>query len=279
MIAASLLWSMSGFFVKSPPIAQGIDPQYRGPVLACYRALFATALMLPFVRWKSIRWRAGLVPMVVAFAAMNFLFISALTRTTAAAAIFLQYTSTVWAFLFGRLFLSEPIRRGHLAALAGTLLGIGWIVGGDWGGANVAGNLLAMGSGFCYAIVVVALRFLRDEDSAWLVALNHLASGLVLLPWVAMLPVSLTIVQWTVIAFLGMFQMATPYLLFARGVKTIPSQDAALLSLLEPILNPLWVWLAWGERIPLTTCLGGLFILGGLAVRYLLFREESAEAA
>ena len=279
MILASVFWSTSGFFVKSPPIAEGLPAEYRAPVLACYRALFASLLMAPMVAVRSIRWRPALVPMVVAFALMNFLFVTALTKTTAAAAIFLQNTATVWASILGRIFLGESIHRGTLAALGGALVGILLIVGGDAGGANLVGNLYATASGFCYAVVVVTLRQLRDEDSAWLVALNHLVSGLVLLPWVGSMPVSPTAVQWTLIALLGMLQMGTPYLLFAKGVRTISAQEAALLSLLEPLLNPLWVWLAWGEKVPPSTAFGGFFILCGLALRYLVFRESATAAA
>jgi hypothetical protein len=88
LLAAALLWSTSGLFLKSPPLA-ALPVETRGPVLACYRALFAAAFLAPFVRRGSIRFRPMLIPMVVSFAAMNVLFVSAMTRTTAAAAIFL----------------------------------------------------------------------------------------------------------------------------------------------------------------------------------------------
>src|SRR5690349_2934623 len=103
LLAAAVLWSTSGLFLKSPPLAR--IPQFeRGPVLACYRALFAAAFLAPFVSRAAIRFRPALVPMSLSFAAMNLLFVTAMTRTTAGAAIFLQYTSTVWAFALGWFF-------------------------------------------------------------------------------------------------------------------------------------------------------------------------------
>ena len=249
----------------------------RGPVLACYRALFAAAVLIPFVRVGSIRWKPALVPMTILFAVMNLLFVTAMTRTTAAATIFLQYTSTVWAFLFGLLFLKERVERGNLVALAFCMCGIVWIVAGDWGGENFIGNLLALGSGFCYAGVVLSLCALRDEDSVWLVTLNNLVGGLVLLPWVFSADISLRGDQWLLVALLGAFQLGVPYVLFARGLRSVRIQEAALLSLMEPVLNPVWVLFAWGERPERTTWIGGALILTGLAVRYLLFpsREPS----
>jgi DME family drug/metabolite transporter len=270
LVSAAILWSTSGLFLKSPPMEE-LPLDSRGPVLACYRALFAAAVLIPFVRVGSIRWKPALVPMTISFALMNLLFVTAMTRTTAAATIFLQYTSTVWAFLFGLLFLKERVERGNLVALAFSVCGIFWIVVGDWGGDNFTGNLLALGSGFCYAGVVLSLRALRDEDSAWLVTLNHLIGGLVLLPWVVSANVSLRSEQWFLVAFLGVFQMGVPYVLFARGIRSVRTQEAALLSLMEPVLNPVWVLFVWERSPQPTTWIGSAIILTGLAIRYLLF--------
>ena len=183
VVAAALLWSTSGAFVKSPPLA-AIPQEARGPLLACFRALSAAAVLALFVRPRHVRWRPMLVPFVVSFATMNVLFVTALTRTTAAAAIFLQYTGTGWAFLLSALFLGEPLCRRNLAALGCALLGIWWIVAGDWTTENYGGNWLALASGAGYGGVIVSLKWLRDEDSAWLVTLCHAAAGLILLPGV-----------------------------------------------------------------------------------------------
>lgn len=255
-------------FLKSPPLER--LPEFeRGPVLACYRALFAAAFLAPFVSRDAIRFRPMLVPMSLSFAAMNLLFVTAMTRTTAGAAIFLQYTSTVWAFGLGWLFFHERIDRKSLATLACVVAGIVCIVAGETSSAHFIGNLIALASGLSYAGVIVSLRALRGENAAWLIALNHLVSGLVLLPWVLTLDVSLDAAQWSLVALLGIVQMALPYVLFARGVRTVSAQDAALLTLIEPVLNPVWVWLFWRERVEYATWIGGALILGGLALRYL----------
>lgn len=273
LVMAALLWSLSGLFLKSPPMEE-LPLESRGPILACFRALFAALVMLPFIRVRSVRWKPMLVPMVISFTLMNFLFVTAMTRTTAAAAIFLQYTSTVWAFLFGFLFLGERIERGNLFALVFAVCGIFWIVVGDWGGENFLGNLIALASGFCYAGVVLSLRALREENSAWLVALNHAVAGLVLLPWFFTLNIHMRVEQWLLIMVLGVFQMGVPYVLFARGIRSIRMQEAALLLLLEPVLNPMWVWIVWGLRPSSATWIGGALILGGLIVRYLVFPSQ-----
>lgn len=271
LMAAAVLWSTSGLFLKSPAMTS-LPADERGPLVACYRGLIAGVALLPFINFRRLRFRGAMIPMVVCFASMNLLFISAMTYTTAAVAIFLQYTSTGWAFLFGVLFLKERVTAGNLVALVCGLLGIGWIVAGQWAGEQFFGTVLALGSGIAYAGVVVTLRSLREEDSAWLVSLNLIISGLVLLPWVISRGLVPSGSQWLLIGALGIVQMALPYLLFARGVGTVPAQEAALITLLEPILNPLWVSLFFPEPVATSTWIGGAFIVAGLTMRYLFFR-------
>jgi DME family drug/metabolite transporter len=275
---ASLLWSTSGAFVKSPPLA-AIPEGSRGPILACFRVLAAAVALGLFVKPRNVRWRPMLVPFVITFAGMNLLFVTAMTRTTAAAAIFLQYTSTAWAFLFSIFVWRERADMPNLVALLCALLGLGWIVAGDWNTAYFAGNCLALGSGVCYAGVIITLKMLRDEDSAWLVALCHAGAGLLLLPLVAASSLALSPMQWSLIAVFGVVQMGLPYLIFASALRRVPIQDAALLTLLEPILNPLWVYCLWGEPVELSTWIGGGLILGGLAVRTLLLRRTERRPA
>ena len=270
LLAAAALWSTSGLIIKSPPLA-ALPAETRGPLLACYRALFAAGVLLPFVRREGLRWRMTMLPMAIAFASMNVLFVTAMTMTTAAAAIFLQYTCTVWAFVLGVVALRERVDPGNLAALACALVGIVFIVAGDWSGENFAGNLIALGSGFSLAIVYVCLRQLRQENATWLTVLNHAVAGLVLLPWIASMQVSLNATQWLLVALLGVFQMGVPYVLFTRGVRQISAQEASLIALSEPVLNPIWVWAFWKEPVGDSTLIGGSLILGGLALRYLLF--------
>ncbi len=268
VVAAALLWSTSGVIVKSPPLERLLPHAERGPVIACYRAGIAAICLLPFVSWRRIRWQWVLVPLVVAFAAMNVLFISAMTYTTAAAAIFLQYTSSLWAVVFGVLFLKEPLERRNLVTLGFGLAGIAWIVSADFNDGQYLGTLLGLASGFAYGGVVVCLRVLRHENAPWLIALCHVVSCAVLLPWVLSSDMAIDGPQWGLIALLGVMQMAVPYVLFSRGVRDVPTQEAALIPLFEPICNPLWVWLCWGEAIPASTIIGGLLILTGLFLRY-----------
>jgi DME family drug/metabolite transporter len=270
LLAAALFWSLGGVLAKNEWIER-IPIDARGPLLACYRALFAAVCLIPFVNWRRVRWRRGLLPMALSYAVMNGLYVSAMTRTTAAAAIFLQYTATAWAVLLGWLLLRERARRGDLAALAFAVAGIVCIVIAEWSGAHAAGNLLGLGSGLAYAGVVVGLRGLRTEDPFWLIFVNNVVGGLALLPWVLSMNVPLDAGQWGVIASFGAIQLAIPYVLFARAVRGVSAHEAALLTIIEAVLNPLWVLVFVGERAPASTWLGGGLIVTGLILRYTVF--------
>lgn len=268
LVAAALLWSTSGLIVKSPPLERLTPLAERGPTIACYRAAAAAICLLPFVRFRRIRFRPMLIPLVISFALMNVLFITAMTYTTAAAAIFLQYTSTLWAFLVGVFFLKEPVDRKNVMALGFGLMGIIWIVAADWSGGRLLGTILALASGLGFGGVVICLRVLREEDGPWMVTLCHAAASIVLLPWVLSRGMVIDGPQWGLMILLGVMQMGIPYVLFCRGVRDVPIQEAALIPLLEPICNPVWVWIFWGEKVPVATLTGGALIVLGLFLRY-----------
>lgn len=279
LLLAAVLWSLSGAIVKSRCF-ENIPTEHRATVLAFYRTVFAAAILALFVRRKQISYRTAMIPMCISFASMNFLYITALTMTTAAAAIFLQYTSTVWAFLFGLIFWKEAINRGSAIALIFAIVGIVTIVSGDWNGKNFSGNLMGLGSGLTYAGVILSLKYLHKENATWLILLNHIAAAIALLPlmlisgwW------SIDIEQFVWVAILGMLVMAVPYILFARGVGTLSMQEAALIPLLEPILNPLWVLIFWGEQASSQTWLGGSLILVGMAIKYYFFMPKEIRLA
>ncbi|MFZ5830926.1 MAG: DMT family transporter [Planctomycetota bacterium] len=277
IVGAALLWSTSGLFVKAPlfvdwPVAE------RGALLAFWRATFAAVVLIPFVRRP--RWRIGLIPLCIAFTAMNVLYLSAMSMTTAANAIWLQSTAPFWVFLIGAIGFRQPVPRGDLLPLAFACGGVGLILAFESQGESVAGVSLGLASGLAYGLVVLLLHQLADEDSAWLIALCHAVAAAFLLPWVFARGVWPSAGQLGVLAGFGTVQMAVPYLLLTVGLRSVRGQEAVLIGLLEPIVLPLWVWMAWHERPDRWTVAGAGLILVGLVLRYgrdLLRRDRANE--
>ncbi|MBI2826251.1 MAG: EamA family transporter [Planctomycetia bacterium] len=271
ILAAAVMWSTNGLFVKSAVFADW--PQdTRGTLLAFYRALFAGLLVLPAVR--KPRFDVRLVPMALAFTAMNVAFLQSMTLTTAANAIWLQSTAPLWVFLFGLTLYRDPRDPRDLIPLVFGLAGAATILSFELRANSVdsragIGVLLGLLSGIFYAGVVVSIRRLRNEEGTFLVAVNHLAAAAFLAPYCLWLRQPVSAYQFVVLAAFGFFQMGVPYLLFARGLRDVSSQEGAAIALLEPVLVPIWVYLVpGGERPAPWTIAGAALILTGLVWRY-----------
>jgi len=261
ILVASLMWSTSGFFVKSPYFTG-----WTGPQVAFWRAVFACIALWPLVRRPSWSWR--LIPMTILFAGMNYTYLTAMVKGSAANAIWLQCTAPVWVLLVGVFVFGERAVWRDWLMVACAMLGISIIIYFESRGVAIDAVAWGLASSFFYAGVVLSLRQLRGFNSVWLAALNHLVTA------IALAPLALTLqfpsgTQWIYLAGLGVLQMAFPYVLFAYGLKRIPGHEATAIGLIEPLLNPLWVLLAWGDRPQWWTIAGGACILVGLSVRYL----------
>ncbi len=259
------MWSSSGLFAKATTFeVWPIDS--RGVLLAFWRAAFAGVLLLPGVRQPRWDWR--LIPLCIAFLVMNITYLSAMTITTAANSIWLQSTAPWWVLLVGVVALGDPFPRSERVPLVVGGLGLAIILWFEAQGQARAGVLLGLVSGFSYAGVVLSLRALRGLDTVWIVAVAHLVTAACIFPYVAYLGIWPTATQLPVLAGFGMLQMALPYVFFARGLRSVTSQEATVIGLLEPILLPVWVYLAWGEVPAPWTIVGGGLILTGLFLRY-----------
>jgi drug/metabolite transporter (DMT)-like permease len=256
--------------------------------IAFYRGLFGGLFMLALVRRGQCSFRPSMIGMVVLFAVMSSFYLSALGYGAAANAIFLQNTAPVWVYLFAVFLLGEMgDRRGWQSVLlagAGAVV----IVAGGWPAdlapqqqrEEVAVLLMGLGSGIVYAGVVLFLRVLRGHSAVWLVALNLLGSAAVLGLFVLATEGPAGFVNWlvapstpqlAVLVLGGILQMGVPYWLFTRGLQVVSPHEAAIITLLEPLLNPVWAYLLTpATDTPTASMLvGGALILLALIWRYL----------
>jgi drug/metabolite transporter (DMT)-like permease len=284
VVAAAVLWSTSGLFAKAPWLAAW-PLEVRGPLLAFWRTLFAGLCLLPLIRRP--RWTWWLVPATLCFAAMNVTYLTAMTKTTAANAIWLQSTAPLWVFLVSVGLMGETSRTADWWMLLMITLGVGFILTCEQRAAGIDRNSLSgtfwgLAAGISYAGVVISVRALRELDSAWLIALNHLVTAALLFPFVWSRDIWPTGTQTLWLAAFGILQMGLPYVLFARALRTVPSHQAAFIGLLEPLLVPIWVWLAWRQHPSYEppawwTLVGAALILLGL-VQGIVARHSMGKA-
>lgn len=256
LIIAAVLWSTSGIFLKTlnwQPLA----------VLAG-RSLFSSLVFLVYLRripqrFTRWQWVAALSSVLT-----QLLYITAIQMTTAANAIFLQYTAPIYILLLGYWLLHEKPSKADWVAMLVIFAGLGLFFGDRLSPGGFTGNLLAIISGVTMALMTVAMRAQKDGSPAesFLLAnlLGMLLGGYFVFqqPW--------TVANWGSIAYLGIFQIGLAFLLYSLAIKVIPALEATLIGTLEPILNPLWVFLLLGEIPGPLALLGGLVVLGGVVI-------------
>lgn len=273
---ASALWSVNGPLIKFLNAAPGGDPLAGDPLaqavpginIACFRSLFGGLFMLVFARsgWTALlrvhpAWPALSVLMLTALSAT---FVIASTMTAASNAIILQYTAPAWVFVLSPLVLREKPRLTEAGLLVVAMVGVSIIFFGNPPGESRALQI-ALSSGLYFAVLQLVLRRLAHVRPATIVAMNFLGSGLLMLPAVAIWGrFDLYAWQWLVLAGMGVVQFALPYLLFSWALRYVAAYRAALITLLEAILNPVWTWIFIGERVPAATLLGGPIILASV---------------
>ena len=182
----------------------------------------------------------------------------------------MQAVAPVAAALLAWFVLREAITRRAVLSMAVALLGVGLMMGAPGGGSALGlGAALVMALAFAAAIVIT--RHKRDVSMAPAVCLSQVLLVLVFAPFAD--PSSITRADLGVLVLLGVGQMALGLVLFTAGARLIPASEAALISLLEVVLGPLWVWIAFSEQPPFLTLVGGALIM----VAVLLLATQGSE--
>jgi drug/metabolite transporter (DMT)-like permease len=280
ILAAAILFSTGGAAIKAT--------QLTGWQVASFRSAIAALAVLAMLPKARRGW--GVLPVLVGFgyAATMIFFVLANKLTTAANTIFLQSTAPIYLVLIGPLVLHEPIRRREIAFMAVLFGGLVlFFVGHESGSATapypLQGNLLALASGFFWAIAVAGLRFMgkrggHGAGSAAAVVAGNVIAFLVCLPFA--LPIAaVRATDVAVILFLGVVQIGLAYALLTAALSHVGALEAALLLLAEPVLNPLWAWLVHGERPSAWSSTGGIVIVAATVAKSVYDSKTSTAAA
>jgi drug/metabolite transporter (DMT)-like permease len=262
LLGAAVLFSTGGAAIKAADFTGWQIASLRSGIAAV-----ALVLMTPAAR-RGWTWRAALVGL--AYAGCLTLFVLANRLTTAANTIFLQSTAPLYILFLGPWLLKEPIRRQDLGFMLAVGVGLALFFVGVERPAVTApdperGNLLALASGLCWALAVCGLRWLsvdprRGSPTAAVVA-GNLIAFLLSLPMALPLGTH-SITDWTIVGYLGVFQIALAYTFVTSAIHVIPALEASMILLLEPVLNPVWAWMVQRETPGVWALVGGAVILG-----------------
>lgn len=207
---------------------------------------------------------------------MTVCFVIASTKTEAANAIILQYTSTFWVFCLSGPLLGERPRAKDVWILGLAMIGIGIIFVGNASG-DLLGLVIALGAGLFYGLLTLMIRLLRNADPAALTVANNLGAALVLFPVVWFTGGFLVSGrECALLVIMGVVQLGLPYYLYSLGLARVPAYQAAVVTLLEPVLVPVWTYLAVKEAVPMVTVVGGGVILAALLLFIRAARKSAA---
>jgi drug/metabolite transporter (DMT)-like permease len=262
ILLAAVLWSTAGAAIKRCDLDGWQIAGGRSAVAGLFLLLAVPATRrLPT---SAGAWRRVLAT-AVAYAFTVVLFVNATKLTTAANAIFIQDSAPLWVLLLSPFLLQERPTRAEVLAVPVYGAGLGMFFLDELTGGQVAGNLVALASGVAFAFSIMGLRRLREDGPAAL-AWGNLLAALLALPFAVGGPAPSGL-DLALVGYLGVFQLGLSYLLFSKGLHGTPAVEASLLVLLEPVLNPVWTFLAAGERPGPWAIAGGAVVLAATAWR------------
>jgi len=268
LFSATLFTSLAGVILRHVEAADGWQVLF-------YRSLAFVVILLLFLVWRhrgatarafaAVGW-PGLVT-ALSLSPAFILFILALLETTVANVVFILSLSPFFAALFAWLALREPVGGATLAAMALSLVGVGFMFGDGLVTGTLLGNWFALGACISYSLALVAMRKGRAVDMLPAVCLAGLVtlgvSGLVAL---ASSPDGLAVdsLDLMLALVLGVVQLGFQYILVTTGTRFVPVAEVALIGRLSLVLAPLWVWLAIDETPSRLSLIGGAIVLAAV---------------
>lgn len=265
ILIAVLLWSTGGLFIKMTTLdAFAVNAG---------RSLLAALTVAIFTYHKGLKLDKFTILTSFLYAGTLSFFVYANKNTTAANAIFLQYTAPIYILILSPFVLKEKFRLADLLTVVFCLAGMTFFffepqnADNKLAGNVFAGNIAGLLSGVFFGLYFVFLRHPRSlqKNPALSVFYGNLIIVLLMLPFLIKTPPQPNSTDILAILFLGIFQIGISYILFTKGIADgVRSLDASIIGFVEPLLNPIWVFLFVGERPGVWASLGGLIIISAV---------------
>jgi drug/metabolite transporter (DMT)-like permease len=254
MAATAFLWSIAGLFIKViewNPIA-----------IAGMRSVIASIVIFVYLKRPQFNFSVPQIAAAIAHAVTMLLFVAANKTTTAANAILLQYTAPVLTAFIGAVLLKERPRVEHFAALPLAAAGMIIMFYNELGGGNLFGNVLALLSAITLSFYFVFMRMQKDGSPLESILLSHWLTAIICIIISLFLPFpQVTLKSLAAIAVLGIVQLGLSAILFSIAIKRVSAISANLIAVIEPVFNPVWVFIAIGEAPGVNALIGGGIIV------------------
>lgn len=251
------LWSLGGILIKSVnlhPIA-----------IAGIRSAIASVILLATLKKPKFTWSKPQIGAAIAYTATVMLFVAANKMTTAANAILLQYTAPIYVAILGAWLLKEKTTSFDWMIVLIVVGGMCLFFLDKLSINGFLGNILALASGVSFAFLTIFMRMQKDGSPLESILLGNILTIIVAIPFI--LKSSPTKSGWINLIILGVFQLGIPYVLYSKAIRHITALEAILIPVLEPILNPIWVFLMLGEAPGTFALIGGFIVIAAVTFR------------
>jgi drug/metabolite transporter (DMT)-like permease len=272
MAATAFLWSLAGLFIKV------ID--WHPLTIAGFRSLIASLVILLYLKRPHLHLSFPQIAAALANTATMLLFVSANKTTTSANAILLQYVGPVFTAFIAAWLLKERVRLEHGVAFVFVVGGMAAMFLDKLGGGRLSGNILAVLSGLMFSFLFVFMRMQKDGSPLESILLSHWLTAAVGIGASLFMPMPR--ITWGAVGavmVLGVVQVGLSAILFAFAIKRISAVSANLVAVIEPICNPIWVFLVLGEAPGLRAIAGGVVILVAVTAASVINARRPAEAS
>ena len=257
LVITAALWSTSGFLVKLI---------HWSPInIAAARSLIALPVVWLAVRTVRFRWSLFQLAAAGAYAGTVVFFVLATKMTTAANAIVLQYSAPLYVAILSAWIVGEKPTVFDWVSVLIVCAGMVLFFFDRLESGQLLGNVLGIVSGICFGLTALLLRKQKDAAPMESILIGNGIAVLLCLPFVQWtLPPS---DAWLPLVLLGVFQLGLPYVLYSIAIRSVSALEAVLIPMLEPLMNPIWTYLAVGEVPGPYAVVGGSMILVTLAIR------------
>ena len=267
MIIASVLWSIGGIFIKLI--------NWNPMAIAGSRSAIAALVMMVYLKKFKFKINKSMLICACSYSLLVILFVSANKLTTSANAILLQFTSPIWVALLSRAILKQKISRIDGITIIFVILGMIMFFIDELEMSYLLGNILAILSGIVMAGMILLFQQQKENSLVEITLLGNVITAIVGIPFYFISSPGMESVLPLFI--LGVFQLGIPYLLYVLAIPNVTAIDAVLIPVLEPLLNPLWVFIFAKESPTLFSLLGGGLVLLSVTVRGIIMSKKLAQ--
>lgn len=257
LVITSILWSTGGLFIKL------VD--WNPMAIAGSRSGIAAIIMLIYLK-KPVKVKGKYKVLgACSYTLLTILFVTANKLTTSANAILLQFTAPIWVALFSGWFLKEKVKKCDWIIIVIIMFGMTLFFVGDLDIGNMTGNIIALVSGVAMAGMIIFLKLQKEGSPVEMTLLGNIFVLIIAIPFFFLSVPNLESIIGLLI--LGVFQLGISYILFTAAVKHVSVIEAILIPIIEPLLNPVWVFVFTGEKLSIYSLIGGVIIISSVIFR------------